>query len=93
MLFRSGADAVREGIEEDAEDGQWTKAEWQGVTPPSPSVWLTVTEKLGSSFTYVLTPNQVVMSPTRSRLFLKENPLLTFSQTFYDTSISVLEHS
>ena len=31
-----GAEAVREGIEEDAEDGQWTKAEWQGVTSPSP---------------------------------------------------------
>ena len=29
-----GAEAVREGIEEDAEDSQWTKAEWHGVTPP-----------------------------------------------------------
>jgi hypothetical protein len=50
-----GAEAVREGIEDDAEYGQWTKAEWQGVTFFSlPSVWLI--EKLGSNFVYVLTP-------------------------------------
>jgi hypothetical protein len=59
--------------------------------PPSPSVWLI--EKLGSCITYVLTPNQAVMSPTTSHPFLKESPLLTFSLTFYDTSISVLELS
>jgi hypothetical protein len=37
-----GAEAVREGIEDDAEDNQWTKLEWQGVTLPlpSPSMWL-----------------------------------------------------
>ena len=35
-----GAEALREGIEDEAEDGQWTKAEWQGVTSTSPSVWL-----------------------------------------------------
>ena len=59
--------------------------------PPSPSVWLI--EKLGSSFIYVLTPNQAAMSPTRSHPFLEESPILTFSLTFYDTSISVLELS
>jgi hypothetical protein len=31
-----GAEAVREGIEDEAEDSQWTKSEWQGVTPPPP---------------------------------------------------------
>ena len=30
-----GAEAVREGVEIDAEDSQWTKAEWQDVTPSS----------------------------------------------------------
>jgi hypothetical protein len=30
-----GAEAVREGIEVDAEDSQWTKAEWQDVTQSS----------------------------------------------------------
>ena len=84
-----GAEALREGIEEDAEDSEWTKAEWQSVAPFSPSVWLI--EKLGSSFTCVLTPNQVAMPPTRSHLFPEESPLLTFSLTSYNTSISVLE--
>ena len=55
------------------------------------SVWLI--EKLGSSFTYVLTPNQVAMSRTRSQTFLEESPLLKFLLTFYDTSITVLELS
>jgi hypothetical protein len=59
--------------------------------PPSPSVWLI--EKIGSNFIYVLTPNQAAMSPTESHPFLKERPLLVFSLTFYDTSISVLELS
>jgi hypothetical protein len=27
-----GAEAVRAGIEEEAEDGQWTKSEWRAVT-------------------------------------------------------------
>ena len=36
-----GAEAIREGIEVDAEDSQWTKEEWQDVTqssPPHPSL-------------------------------------------------------
>jgi hypothetical protein len=28
-----GAEAVREGIEEEAEDGNWVKAEWYGSRP------------------------------------------------------------
>jgi hypothetical protein len=33
-----GAEAVREGIEDDAEDNQWTKAEWQSVSLSSPPI-------------------------------------------------------
>ena len=33
-----GADAIREGIEVDAEDSQWTKEEWQDVTQSSPLI-------------------------------------------------------
>ena len=89
MFMRSGL--ICGGIEDDAEDSQWTNAEWKGVTPPSPSVWLI--EQLGSSFIYVPTPNLAAMSPTRSHRFVKERPLLMFSLTFYDTSITVLELS
>ena len=85
-----GAEATREGIEDEVEDGQWTKAEWRATTlvflPPINMA----NYKLGSSFIYVQKPNQAPMSPKKSRPFLEESPPSTFSLTFYDTSISAL---
>jgi len=88
-----GAEAIGEGVKEEAEENDWIKAEWWILFKSKVSAHLNRLSVTGSSFTSALSCRLLRLSTKRLLRYPLGNPLWAFSLTSCTISTSVLANT